>query len=67
MKGEYRMLSISKQSGKETAYLTEYIADTAADVANLPHIGQCAVGSTCFVIEASAVYMLGNDDVWHEI
>lgn len=61
------MFSISKQSGNEAAYLTEYIADTLADITDLPHIGQCAVGSTCFVIETSAVYMLGNDDVWYEI
>ena len=61
------MFSISKQSGNEAAYLTEYTADTLADVADLPHIGKCAVGSTCFVIETSAVYMLGNDDIWHKI
>jgi orotidine-5'-phosphate decarboxylase len=39
MKGEYRMLSISKQSGKETAYLTEYIADTAAAYAKAHFAG----------------------------
>ena len=61
------MFSISKQSGREATYLTEYTADTLADIADLPHIGKCAVGSTCFVIETSEVYMLGNDDVWHGI
>jgi hypothetical protein len=61
------MFSMSKQSGNEAAYLTEYIADTEADVLDLPHIGDCLPGSTCFVIATSAVYMLGNDDVWHEI
>lgn len=61
------MFTISKQSGKENAYLTEYIADTLADIADLPHIGECSAGSTCFVIATSAVYMLGNDDIWHEI
>lgn len=61
------MFTISKQSGKENAYLTEFIADMATDILDLPHIEDCAVGSTCFVIENSSVYMLGNDDIWHEI
>lgn len=61
------MFTISKQSGKENAYLTEFIADMATDILDLPHIGDCAIGSTCFIIENSSVYMLGNDDIWHEI
>ena len=61
------MFSINKQSGNEAAYLTEYIADTEADVVDLPHIEKCLAGSTCFVIATSAVYMLGNDDIWHKI
>ena len=27
----------------------------------------CGAGSTAFVIENSSAYILGNDDVWHEI
>ena len=34
------MFSISKQSGNEDAYLTEYTADKLADVANLLYIGE---------------------------
>lgn len=45
--------------------VVEIIADTIADVENLPkYVG---VGSTCIVIENSSVYMLGNDNEWHEI
>ena len=43
------------------------IADTIADIANLPGKEKCAIGSNCFVIENSSVYMLGNDNIWHEI
>lgn len=61
------MTTIIKQSGKDSAYLTELVADTLSDIISLPHIGSVAAGSTCFVIENSSVYMLGNDDIWHEI
>lgn len=45
--------------------VVEIVADTIADVENLPkYVG---VGSTCIVIENSSVYMLGNDNEWHEI
>ena len=45
--------------------VVEIVADTVADVENLPkYVG---VGSTCIVIENSSVYMLGNDNEWHEI
>ena len=62
------MTSIIKQSGKGIAYLTEFIADALSDIISLPHLkDDVAAGSTCFVIENSTVYMLGNDDIWHEI
>ena len=64
---KYRIFSISKQSENEVTYLTEYIADTETDVLDLHHIGKYLAGSTCFIIVTSAVYMLGNDDIWHEI
>ena len=66
-KEKYRIFSISKQSGNEATYLTEYIADTETDVLDLHHIEKCLAGSTCFIIVTSAVYMLGNDDIRHEI
>ena len=58
----------------------EFIADMVADIDKLPHINtrgtqtanehlndMVQAGSTCFCIEDSSVWMLGNDDVWHEI
>jgi len=60
----------------------EFIADFVSDIDKLPHItsrgtqnripddsfdDQVDAGSSCFVIENSSVWMLGNDDVWHEI
>lgn len=41
----------------------EIIADTVADVADLPT--DVGVGSDCIVLEDSTVYMLGTDGVWH--
>lgn len=43
----------------------EIIADTVADVADLPT--DVGVGSDCIVLENSSVYMLGTDGVWHEL
>ena len=61
------MTSITKQSGKDSTYLTDFVGDTVSDITSLPHLGTVAAGSTCFIIENSSVYMLGNDDIWHEI
>lgn len=61
--------------------IREFIADTVSDIDKLPHINSrgtqgtnndpiddcVAAGSTCLVIETSAVYMLNNADVWTEI
>lgn len=45
--------------------VVEVIVDLRDDMAEIPtHYG---VGSTCFVIEDSSVWMLGNDAQWHEI
>ena len=62
------MITISKQGDKASTYLTEFIVDYLSDVFSLPHLyDDVATGSTCFVIENSSVYMLGSDDIWHEI
>lgn len=51
-----------KQGAKEAPHVVEYVADTEADVANLPtHV---AAGSTCIVIEGTQVYMLNNEKTW---
>jgi len=53
----------------------EYLIDSASDVANLPTSstdgtgvsGRCAAGSIAYDAGVTFVYMLGNDDVWHEV
>lgn len=57
------MYKIREQSGELEAYVTEFIADTEADMADVP-TKNCAIGSTCLVIETSNVYMLNNDREW---
>lgn len=59
------MFNIVKQSDHATAYVTEFVADTEADVANLPTT--VAPGSTCIVIDTSNVYMLNNKKEWKQI
>lgn len=47
------------------AGVVEIIVDTRNDIEEIPtHYG---VGSVCFVIEDSSVWMLGNDAKWHEL
>lgn len=43
----------------------EITADLRSDITVVPTY--YGVGSTCFVIEDSSVWMLGNDAVWHEL
>jgi hypothetical protein len=59
------MFNTIKQSDRTTAYVTEYVADTEADVANLPTT--VTPGSTCIVIETGSVYMLNNSKEWKQI
>lgn len=59
------MFNIIKQGERSTTYITEYVADTNADVINLPT--NSAPGSTCIVIETSDVYMLNNKKEWKKL
>lgn len=61
------MINITKQSGKETVYVTEFVVDTIAEVANLPVCPSISKGSTAIVIENSSVYMLGGDNEWKQL
>lgn len=60
------MINITQQGDQTTTYLVSYTADYETDITDLPIQG-IAVGSTCFVIETSNVYMLGSDKIWHMI
>ena len=59
------MFTILSNSGKPADYITEYLLDTAADVANLPTSG--APGSKAFVIEDSTYYMLNHAKTWVKV
>lgn len=51
------------ENGNKPAYgKVSYVADTAADIANLPKTDK--PGSTCFVIATSDVYMLNTKQKW---
>lgn len=46
-------------------YYVSLVADYLSDVETLPT--EVAPGSTCLVIEDSSLWILGNDEVWHQI
>ena len=46
--------------------VVEIVADTLADISILP-TKFVSPGSDCIVLENSSVWMLGNDEVWHEL
>jgi len=57
------MFSITKQSDNISPYIVEYVADTEADVAQLPTTSAYP-GSTCLVIETATVWILNNNRKW---
>lgn len=57
------MYSIIKQSDNISPYVIEYVADTEADVKNLPTKG-ANPGSTCIVADTASVYILNNAREW---
>lgn len=59
------MFSYINQSGQVQYNVVELVIDTAADILTLPT--NVAPGSTCFVIENSAAYMLNNQHEWKEL
>lgn len=57
------MISIIKQNDNISAYVTEFVADTEADIEKLP-THAVAPGSTCIVAETSNVYILNTKHEW---
>lgn len=55
------------QSGQTTAYVSELVIDTLADLSELPVFPDVAKGSNAIVLENSSVYMLGVDNEWHPL
>ncbi len=54
--------SIIKQNDNVSAYVTEFVVDTEADVANLPT--NVAPGSNCVVAATGNVYILNTKKQW---
>lgn len=61
------MINITKQSGKSTAYITEFIVDTIAEIANLPLYPNVSKGSSALILENSSVYILSGKNEWKQI
>lgn len=59
------MVNYTAQNGDVQYNVVELVADTTADIANLPI--DCAPGSTCIVIENSSVLIIDSTGVWHEL
>ncbi len=56
------MISVIKQNDNVSAYVTEFVADTEADIATLPT--DVFPGSTCIVAETANVYILNSKREW---
>lgn len=56
------MYNIIKQNDNISAYVTEFVADSADDIQDLPQ--NVYPESTCIVTETSDVYMLNNKREW---
>jgi len=59
------MASVYKNGNNIQSRLVEMSVDTRAEIASLPT--SYFPGSTCIVIEDSSVWMLGEDEIWHEL
>lgn len=57
-------INITKQGNSTSAYVTEFVVDSASDISNLPVQPEVATGSTCFVIATGDVYMLNSLESW---
>lgn len=58
--------AIIKQQNTNSAYYTEFVIDTDADLDNVP-IDECSVGSSVLCLDTGDVYMLNSAKEWVEI
>ena len=54
---------VTKQTDATTTYVSELIADTKGDLADI-NTSNFAVGTICIVIEDSSVYILDTNKEW---
>ena len=60
------MISMYKQNDNIAAYVSEFVCDTIADIANLP-TESVYPGSVALVAENSSVYILNASREWVEL
>ena len=58
--------AVTKQQNSNTAYYTEFVIDTDADLPNIP-IEECSVGSAALCLDTGSVYMLNSEREWIEL
>ena len=61
------MVKITKNGDKAGYGVKEFIADTTADVANLPDSNETAPGSTCLVAGTGDVYIMNASGNWVQL
>lgn len=63
VKEDMYMYFVTKNADRSSAYVTELVADTDADVKDIP-VDLYDPGTTCIVIDNSTVYMLNTQKEW---
>lgn len=58
-------LKVTQQGDTVENYQLAFVADSVDDVKDLPT--DAPMGSTCFIIDNSTVYMAKSDGTWKEI
>ena len=61
------MIKQTKDSDNVMYNVNEYVADTPADVANLPDKKKTAPGSTCLVAGTGDVYIMNASGNWVQL
>ena len=56
---------VTKNADTTQSSVVEIVADTLEDLNEVPTT--YGVGSDCIVLENSSVWMLGNDQTWHQL
>ena len=56
---------VTKNADTTQSSVVEIVADTLEDLNEVPTT--YGVGSDCIVLEDSSVWMLGNDQTWHQL
>lgn len=61
------MIQQTKNGDKVSYGVKEFVADTAADVSNLPDKTEAAPGSTCLIAGTGDVYIMNASGNWVQL